>query len=414
MCSSDLDKNVMQFKKSEYISRSCRELADNSVEILRLMRETLDAGGTSTDLCLIEGGRPTVTNGGSVGPFPVRLPMIDIKTIGTGGGSVLMTALHDSLPLGKVYVLLVAADNDRAIVRAVGQKAVELARTLNATHMTAPGERAVGDYNIVPYQSTHNTGGTMMGTTPEEAAAALAEAGADVIGANCGQGIAGFVAICRRMLGCTSSSTNPSCIAFLARTFLPVRIISSAACSPTVRGSRWVPPAPGIKPSCTSGNASTVLATGVESVTSQPRGARSSQTSSNFRNPGMDLAAIVRTGPAATRLQRTLCGPRSRARYRLTDSRVALATPIQSYTGHAMVASNVRPTMLPPFGIAGTHAIASDLSENADTCTAVATDSQGVLRKFPPRASCGANAIEWSTPSMVGMCCVTLEARASR
>ncbi len=40
---------------------------------------------------------------------------------------------------------------------------------------------------------------TMMGATPEQAAAALAEAGADVIGANCGQGIAGFVPICKRL-----------------------------------------------------------------------------------------------------------------------------------------------------------------------------------------------------------------------
>ena len=40
---------------------------------------------------------------------------------------------------------------------------------------------------------------TMMGTTPEQAAEALAKAGADVIGANCGQGIAGFVAICARL-----------------------------------------------------------------------------------------------------------------------------------------------------------------------------------------------------------------------
>jgi 5-methyltetrahydrofolate--homocysteine methyltransferase len=40
---------------------------------------------------------------------------------------------------------------------------------------------------------------TMMGTTPEQAAAALLAAGADVIGANCGQGIAGFVAICARL-----------------------------------------------------------------------------------------------------------------------------------------------------------------------------------------------------------------------
>jgi len=40
---------------------------------------------------------------------------------------------------------------------------------------------------------------TMMGATPEQAAQALTAAGADVIGANCGQGVAGFVAICRRL-----------------------------------------------------------------------------------------------------------------------------------------------------------------------------------------------------------------------
>jgi methionine synthase I (cobalamin-dependent) len=40
---------------------------------------------------------------------------------------------------------------------------------------------------------------TMMGVTPEDAARQLTEAGADVVGANCGQGIAGYVEICRRM-----------------------------------------------------------------------------------------------------------------------------------------------------------------------------------------------------------------------
>lgn len=40
---------------------------------------------------------------------------------------------------------------------------------------------------------------TLMGTTPEQAAAALAGAGADVIGSNCGQGVAGFVKICARL-----------------------------------------------------------------------------------------------------------------------------------------------------------------------------------------------------------------------
>lgn len=45
---------------------------------------------------------------------------------------------------------------------------------------------------------------TMMGSTPEQTAEALAAAGADVIGANCGQGIAGFAAICRRLHAATN------------------------------------------------------------------------------------------------------------------------------------------------------------------------------------------------------------------
>ena len=40
---------------------------------------------------------------------------------------------------------------------------------------------------------------TMMGNTPEQAVTELTAAGADVIGANCGQGIEGFVPICARM-----------------------------------------------------------------------------------------------------------------------------------------------------------------------------------------------------------------------
>jgi len=61
---------------------------------------TLDAGGTSTDLCLIEGGKPQITNGGSVGPFPVRIPMIDIETIGTGGGSIAWISREGHLKVG--------------------------------------------------------------------------------------------------------------------------------------------------------------------------------------------------------------------------------------------------------------------------------------------------------------------------
>src|SRR5229473_1860327 len=61
---------------------------------------SLDAGGTSTDLCLIEGCEPHLTNSGLVGPFPVRIPMIDIETIGTGGGSIAWISREGALRVG--------------------------------------------------------------------------------------------------------------------------------------------------------------------------------------------------------------------------------------------------------------------------------------------------------------------------
>jgi len=51
----------------------------------------------------------------------------------------------------------------------------------------------------------------------------------------------------------TTSSTSPSLRAFDARTDLPARMMSSACAMPMSAGSRCVPPAPGMRPSCTSG-----------------------------------------------------------------------------------------------------------------------------------------------------------------
>ena len=45
-------------------------------------------GGTSSDICLIESGRPTLTTEADIEGYPIRLPMIDINTIGAGGGSI--------------------------------------------------------------------------------------------------------------------------------------------------------------------------------------------------------------------------------------------------------------------------------------------------------------------------------------
>jgi methionine synthase I (cobalamin-dependent) len=56
------------------------------------------------------------------------------------------------------------------------------------------------------FDSGRNKDRTVMGVTPEQAALALAQAGADVIGANCGQGIDAFIPICQRL---KSASNRP-------------------------------------------------------------------------------------------------------------------------------------------------------------------------------------------------------------
>ena len=49
---------------------------------------TIDVGGTSADVSLVRAGAPTLTTSGTIGEFPLQLPIIDIHTIGAGGGSI--------------------------------------------------------------------------------------------------------------------------------------------------------------------------------------------------------------------------------------------------------------------------------------------------------------------------------------
>ncbi|MCA0848590.1 hydantoinase/oxoprolinase family protein [Salipiger thiooxidans] len=55
---------------------------------------TYDVGGTSTDVSLVEAGRPAFTTSRLVADYPVRCPMLDINVIGAGGGSI--AALDDA------------------------------------------------------------------------------------------------------------------------------------------------------------------------------------------------------------------------------------------------------------------------------------------------------------------------------
>jgi len=54
------------------------------------------------------------------------------------------------------------------------------------------------------FDTGKNKDRTMMGTTPEQAVEQMTAAGADIVGANCGQGIDGFIPICRRMRAVTA------------------------------------------------------------------------------------------------------------------------------------------------------------------------------------------------------------------
>ncbi len=49
---------------------------------------TFDMGGTSTDVCLVLGGMPEPAAGRTAAGYPVRLPSLDVHTIGAGGGSI--------------------------------------------------------------------------------------------------------------------------------------------------------------------------------------------------------------------------------------------------------------------------------------------------------------------------------------
>jgi len=61
---------------------------------------TLDGGGTSTDVSLIFDGEPTLTTEGSVGRYPSKIPMVDVVTVGAGGGSVAWLSAEGGLKVG--------------------------------------------------------------------------------------------------------------------------------------------------------------------------------------------------------------------------------------------------------------------------------------------------------------------------
>ena len=61
---------------------------------------TLDVGGTSTDISLVEGLKPQLTSQSLIEHYPVKTPMLDIATVGAGGGSLAWVDDYGALKVG--------------------------------------------------------------------------------------------------------------------------------------------------------------------------------------------------------------------------------------------------------------------------------------------------------------------------
>ena len=118
-------------------------------------------------------------------------------------------------PTGKLLVtgevtaeeLLEVFTEQTAILASAGADAIviETMGDLEETKLAVQSAKQTGLPVVacMVFATGKNKDRTLMGTTPEQAAEALTAAGADVIGANCGQGIAGYVSICRRLRAAT-------------------------------------------------------------------------------------------------------------------------------------------------------------------------------------------------------------------
>ena len=61
---------------------------------------TIDIGGTSADIALISRKKPMIRSEGMIGGYTIRTPMVDVNTIGSGGGSIARIDASGGLRVG--------------------------------------------------------------------------------------------------------------------------------------------------------------------------------------------------------------------------------------------------------------------------------------------------------------------------
>lgn len=61
---------------------------------------TFDMGGTSTDVALVHDLAPRMSHDNQIDAYPLRMPQLDIHTIGAGGGSIIWVGADQTLQIG--------------------------------------------------------------------------------------------------------------------------------------------------------------------------------------------------------------------------------------------------------------------------------------------------------------------------
>jgi N-methylhydantoinase A len=61
---------------------------------------SIDVGGTSADVCLSRNGAPAISMAGEIAELPLNIPMLDVHTIGAGGGSIALVGTDGTLKVG--------------------------------------------------------------------------------------------------------------------------------------------------------------------------------------------------------------------------------------------------------------------------------------------------------------------------
>ncbi len=183
-------------------------------DVQHVARQYVEAGSTIILTNTFRGNRIALKSYGLAGQF---------MRINESGVSLSRAAAQNSAtvfasmgPTGKLLMtgditedeVFMAFSEQAKILASVGAAALVLETFSDLTELTiaiaAAKETGLPVIASMAYDSGKEHDRTMMGTTPEDATRAIADAGADVIGANCGTGIEAYIPICSRLCRSTT------------------------------------------------------------------------------------------------------------------------------------------------------------------------------------------------------------------